>query len=77
MYMLLTSFGVLEYSYWVNLHQAKSSLPSLLGNITGTFNRQGELLASELSSSLSGSRMELIYPSFDIRLYAPSFNKSR
>ena len=27
----------LEYSYFVNLHQAKSSLPSLLGNMTGSF----------------------------------------
>ena len=56
----------LEYSYWLNLHQAKSSLPSLLGNITGSFDQDGELKSGLLSSSLSGSRVELILPAFDI-----------
>ena len=56
----------LEYSYFVNLYQGKSSLPSLLGNMTGSFNSDGEFVEGLLSSSLSGSRIELSYPSFDI-----------
>tara|TARA_Y100000593_G_scaffold84297_1_gene159554 strand:+ start:3347 stop:4681 length:1335 start_codon:yes stop_codon:yes gene_type:complete len=61
--------AVLEYSYLVNLHQAKSILPSVLGNTTGTFDHHGHLLAGPLSSSLtpdSGerSRVGLKYPRF-------------
>ena len=35
--------AVLEYSYIVNLHQAKNSLDSSLGDVTGTFNHLGEI----------------------------------
>jgi len=56
--------AVLEYSYIVNMHQAKNILPDVLGMATGTFNRDGELLASSLSSSLSGTHVALKYPKF-------------
>lgn len=35
--------AVLEYSYIVNLHQAKNALPNLLGAKTGSFNEEGQL----------------------------------
>lgn len=58
--------SILEYSYLINIHQAKNILPSVLGNLTGTFDQDGELKSGQLSSSLNGSRIELKYPSFDI-----------
>ena len=54
--------AVLEYSYIVNMHQAKNILADVLGMTTGTFNRDGELLAGTLSSSLSGTHVALKYP---------------
>lgn len=54
--------AILEYSYLINIHQAKNVLPSVLGNTTGTFDQDGELK----SGPLSGSKIELRYPSFDI-----------
>jgi hypothetical protein len=55
--------AVLEYSYLINTHQAKNILSSILGNTTGSFDYRGELLSgSALSSSLSGTRVELKYP---------------
>ena len=56
--------SVLEYSYIINMHQAKNILPDVLGMTTGTFNRDGELLPGTLSSSLSGSHIALKYPQF-------------
>lgn len=44
--------AVLEYSYIVNIHQAKSILPNILGEQTGTFDHEGRLRSGELSSSL-------------------------
>ena len=35
--------AVLEYSYIVNIHQAKNALPSMLGATTGTFDHDGNL----------------------------------
>tara|TARA_R100000008_G_C3585635_1_gene172025 strand:+ start:953 stop:2284 length:1332 start_codon:yes stop_codon:yes gene_type:complete len=64
--------AVLEYSYIVNLHQTKNALGSSLGDMTGSFDQDGELRAahggdgSDLSSSLGGQRVELAYPKFDI-----------
>jgi hypothetical protein len=64
--------AVLEYSYIVNLHQTKNALGSSLGDMTGSFDEDGELRASQgadgsdLSSSLGGQRVELAYPKFDI-----------
>ena len=56
--------AVLEYSYIINLHQGKNSLGSMLGSTTGTFNHLGDLTASPLSSSLSGTHVALKYPKF-------------
>ena len=36
--------AVLEYSYLLNIHQAKNSIGDLLGAKTGSFNEEGELL---------------------------------
>lgn len=57
----------LEYSYLVNVHQAKNVLGSVLGAGTGSFDNDGELLSGD---SLSGSSVALKYPkySFDYAL---------
>ena len=52
--------SVLEYSYLVNIHQAKNSLGDLLGNTTASFDQDGEIS----SGVLSGSNIELRYPNF-------------
>jgi len=58
--------AVLEYSYILNIHQGKNILTNVLGDTTGTFDHQGELLSgSALSSSLSGTSVALKYPRFD------------
>jgi hypothetical protein len=53
--------SVLEYSYIVNIHQAKNSLGSALGYTTGTFDHLGRR-----TDELSGSRpdLELKYPRY-------------
>ena len=48
--------AVLEYSYIVNLHQARNSLGSSLGGTTGSFNHKGE--------ELTGNDTALKYPKF-------------
>ena len=48
--------AVLEYSYIVNLHQARNSLGQALGGPTGSFNNKGELT--------SGEDAALKYPKF-------------
>ena len=53
--------AVLEYSYIVNVHQAKNSLGNMLGNTTASFDEDGEVRSGE---SLSGSHIELRYPRF-------------
>jgi hypothetical protein len=58
--------SVLEYSYLVNIHQGKNSLPNALGHTTGTFDHHGALMAGDLSGSLSGSHVSLKYPKFDV-----------
>lgn len=58
--------AVLEYSYLVNIHQGKNSLPNALGHTTGTFDHNGQLMAGDLSGSLSGSHVSLKYPRFDV-----------
>lgn len=50
--------AVLEYSYLVNLHQAKNVLGSVLGNATASFDSDGEVT--------SGESISAKYPSFDI-----------
>jgi len=59
----------LEYSYIVNIHQSKNVLSDVLGDATGSFNSDGELISSgsqhsDLSASLEGDRVELKYPNF-------------
>ena len=53
--------AVLEYSYIMNLHQAKNTLGNYLGNATGTFDHDGQL-----KTSLSGTNVNLRYPRFEI-----------
>jgi hypothetical protein len=57
--------AVLEYSYLINSHQAKNVLSDFLGTTTGSFDHKGEMKASPLSSSLSGTAMSLKYPRFE------------
>ncbi len=51
----------LEYSYIVNIHQAKNSLSSLLGNTTGSFDNEGTILTG---STVYGQNIALKYPRF-------------
>jgi hypothetical protein len=53
--------ATLEYSYIINMHQAKNSLSNILGNTTGTFNDKGELL--------SGQNAALKYPKFKLEYF--------
>ena len=51
--------AALEYSYILNVHQAKNVLHSSLGATTGTFDHDGQR-----TDSLSGSQVELKYSKF-------------
>mgnify|MGYP003110848063 CR=1 FL=1 len=53
--------AVLEYSYIINIHQAKNSLGDLLGNTTASFDQDGQILEGH---SLSGSNIGLRYPHY-------------
>lgn len=55
----------LEYSYLVNIHQSKNILSDVLGNTTASFGHKGEMLTGPLSSSLSGTHVQLKFPSFN------------
>ena len=60
--------SVLEYSYIVNIHQAKNVLGDMLGNTTGTFDHDGQLVAegvltSSLGSGADAEQVALKYPS--------------
>jgi len=60
--------SVLEYSYIVNIHQAKNVLGDMLGNTTGTFDHDGQLIAEGVLTSSLGSgdhaeQISLKYPS--------------
>lgn len=54
----------LEYSYLVNVHQAKNVLGSVLGSSTGSFDSDGQMSGSH---SLSGSNVALRYPKFSFQ----------
>jgi len=63
--------SVLEYSYILNIHQAKNVLGDMLGNTTGTFDHDGNLInEGSLSSSLGEfgqdghKHASLSYPKF-------------
>jgi len=53
--------AVLEYSYLLNIHQAKNSIGDLLGAKTGSFNEEGQLQEGD---TLSGSNVALKFPKF-------------
>ena len=53
--------SVLEYSYLLNIHQAKNSLGDLLGAKTGSFDEEGQL---QYGDDLSGSNVALKFPKF-------------
>ena len=53
--------AVLEYSYIINLHQAKNVLSNVLGEATGTFDHRGERLTGPHSASLKYPRYTLGY----------------
>jgi len=44
--------AVLEYSYIINLHQAKNSLGDLLGNATASFDQDGEVTSGPTGAAL-------------------------
>ena len=54
-----------EYSYLINIHQSKNILSDVLGNTTASFDHKGEMQSSALSSSLSGTHIQLKFPSFN------------
>jgi hypothetical protein len=53
--------AVLEYSYIINLHQAKNSIGDVLGAQTGTFNYNGEITSGPSGSSLKYPRFYFSY----------------
>lgn len=56
--------AALEYSYIVNIHQAKNSLSRMLGSTTGSFDSDGTLITGSLKTSLSGSHVGQKFPKF-------------
>jgi hypothetical protein len=57
--------SVLEYSYLINIHQAKNSLGDLLGHTTASFDQDGQITGSSPTSKpLSGSYVESKFPRF-------------
>tara|TARA_R110000737_G_scaffold72400_1_gene100907 strand:+ start:2896 stop:4224 length:1329 start_codon:yes stop_codon:yes gene_type:complete len=55
--------AVLEYSYQINIHQAKNVLSDLLGMSTGTFDHDGQMTGGDAE----GSSVNLSYPRFEFR----------
>jgi hypothetical protein len=53
--------AVLEYSYQINIHQAKNVLSDLLGMSTGTFDHDGQMIGGDAK----GSAVNLSYPRFE------------
>ena len=53
--------AVLEYSYIINLHQAKNVLSSILGEATGTFDHKGDLKVGPAGNNLKYPRFTLGY----------------
>ena len=54
--------ATLEYSYLLNVHQAKNTLSDLLGATTGTFDQDGQILSGD---DLYGKNINLKYPRFE------------
>mgnify|MGYP003627230274 CR=1 FL=1 len=57
--------AVLEYSYLLNVHQAKNSLSDMLGSTTGSFNSKGSLSGSALSDYTGDNGIALKFPRFE------------
>tara|TARA_Y100000034_G_C6873343_1_gene399047 strand:- start:406 stop:1698 length:1293 start_codon:yes stop_codon:yes gene_type:complete len=61
--------AVLEYSYIVNIHQAKNSLSSMLGGTTGSFDQDGIIKSGSINREtgveLSGSDVALRFPNLE------------
>ena len=55
--------AVLEYSYQINIHQAKNVLSDLLGMSTGTFDNNGQMTGGDAS----GSAVNLSFPKYEFR----------
>ena len=56
--------AVLEYSYIVNIHQAKNSLSDLLGDTTGSFDHDG-MLSSSAYGGVSDQEVYLRFPKYE------------
>ncbi len=54
--------ATLEYSYLMNLHQAKNVLSNVLGATTGSFDEDGQLVAGD---TLENANVNLRFPRFD------------
>ena len=59
---------ILEYSYIVNVHQAKNVLSDVLGNATSSFDHDGEVK--------DGQSISTVLPSFDIGYIKQIANKA-
>ena len=55
--------AVLEYSYQINIHQAKNVVSDLLGMSTGTFDHDGQMTGGDAE----GAAVNLSYPKFKFR----------
>ncbi len=53
--------AVLEYSYQINIHQAKNVLSDLLGMSTGTFDHDGQMIGGDAK----GIAVNLSFPRFE------------
>ncbi len=65
--------ATLEYSYTINLHQATNTLARSLGNPTGSFDSKGNMVDTNLSSSL-GSNSDKTAASRGTSLKYPKFS---
>ena len=81
--------AVLEYSYIINLHQAKNALSNVLGSATASFDHNGNPIAGDaqnLQAELKYPKFKLTYPvrvarglakyagtNGDVRYYSASF----
>tara|TARA_R110001592_G_scaffold19257_4_gene79260 strand:+ start:1184 stop:2446 length:1263 start_codon:yes stop_codon:yes gene_type:complete len=81
--------AVLEYSYIINLHQAKNALASVLGSATASFDHNGNPIAGDaqnIQAELKYPKFRLTYPvrvgkglakhagtNGDVRYYSASF----
>jgi len=56
--------ATLEYSYLVNIHQAKNILSNVLGGTTGSFDNNGQIVSGD-PSGLEDANVNLRFPRFD------------